>query len=128
MPLTEQEKLAIEQRERVVAYERFIDDRLSILKPEIKTALMAHMSVISQTAYKIGRLEEQEGKSSVDMDRYRRNAQGTPGDGTEDSCTCGHQYHRHFDWMDDYREGCKYCPCQKFSEPTRVGLYGGRDK
>jgi hypothetical protein len=90
------------------------------------------VSILTQNAYTLGKLEAEERQQapqrSVDMERYKRNAQGTPGDGTTDPCTCGHQYHRHFDWMDDYREGCKYCPCQKFTEPTKVGLYGGRDK
>ena len=29
-------------------------------------------------------------------------------------CRCGHHYIRHFDWMEDYRPGCKYCDCKVF--------------
>ena len=38
-------------------------------------------------------------------------------------CICGHEYHRHFDWFDDYADvGCKYCPCHTFTEaPKGIG-------
>lgn len=36
--------------------------------------------------------------------------------GDERVCECGHTYERHFDWMEDYRPGCKYCPCIDFQE------------
>ena len=31
-------------------------------------------------------------------------------------CVCGHIYHRHWDWGDGYRPGCKYCECMDFRE------------
>lgn len=34
-------------------------------------------------------------------------------------CTCGHQYHRHFDsWEDNEPIGCKYCLCDTFTAPA----------
>lgn len=39
--------------------------------------------------------------------------------GDERVCQCGHPYHRHFDWMENYRPvGCKYCDCDAFEEPA----------
>jgi hypothetical protein len=40
-----------------------------------------------------------------------------PAFGDEKLCAragCGHEYYRHFDWADDYRPNCKYCPCEMF--------------
>lgn len=32
-------------------------------------------------------------------------------------CTCGHEYHRHFDSFDNMEPvGCKYCGCFEFVE------------
>lgn len=32
-------------------------------------------------------------------------------------CVCGHAYHRHFDPYEDMKNvGCKYCPCNDFTE------------
>ena len=56
--------------------------------------------------------------------RYRRRVQVLEtGETTYDKtfgddrmCECGHVYYRHFDWMEDYRPGCKYCECILFKE------------
>lgn len=38
--------------------------------------------------------------------------------GNDRICTCGHPYHRHFDWdIDEVNPiGCKYCSCDEFVE------------
>lgn len=36
---------------------------------------------------------------------------------SEELCTCGHVYYRHFDSYEDMEPvGCKYCPCWDFAE------------
>lgn len=58
------------------------------------------------------------------MFRYRRKVQVIErGETTYDKnfgddreCECGHVYYRHFDWMEHYRPGCKYCECILFKE------------
>jgi DNA-directed RNA polymerase subunit RPC12/RpoP len=33
-------------------------------------------------------------------------------------CECGHEYNRHFDWMENNDPiGCKYCGCDYFVDP-----------
>lgn len=52
-------------------------------------------------------------KTPYDPIRGKRNGR----DEIDDPCgRCGHQYYRHFDWMEDHRPGCKYCPCEEFQE------------
>lgn len=44
-----------------------------------------------------------------------------PNYGEDRRCVCGHQYHRHFDWMEDHDPvGCKYCECLSFMEDVRT--------
>jgi hypothetical protein len=52
----------------------------------------------------------------VDKDRYGKNARHE----TDDPCAdCGHQYYRHFDWMEDFECHCKYCHCMEFIEKEK---------
>jgi hypothetical protein len=37
--------------------------------------------------------------------------------GDDRLCICGHPYHRHFDWSENYQPtGCKHCECYVFMQ------------
>lgn len=41
--------------------------------------------------------------------------------GGDPDCTCGHPYHRHFDWVEHNAPvGCKYCSCRWWEDPQTV--------
>ena len=41
--------------------------------------------------------------------------------GDDRLCICGHAYYRHFDTYEDMKPvGCKYCPCEQWSDHMTV--------